>query len=117
VLVVDDEPMITQVVRRTLTKEHDVFTLDNAAEAFARIVAGERFDVILCDLLMPHRSGMDFHGQLARACPEQAERMVFFSGGAFTPKAREFLARVQNHRMEKPIDSTELRTLINSLVR
>jgi hypothetical protein len=66
---------------------------------------------------MPDRSGMDFHGQLAGTYPEQAERMVFFSGNAFTPKAREFLARVHNHRMEKPIDSTELRTLINSLVR
>ncbi|MEY4510180.1 MAG: hypothetical protein RLZZ450_2302 [Pseudomonadota bacterium] len=117
VLVVDDEPMITQVVRRTLTKEHDVFTLDNAEDAYARIDAGERFDVILCDLLMPQRSGMDFHGQLARSYPEQAQRMVFFTGGAFTPRAREFLESVHNHRLEKPIDGTELRALINSLVR
>jgi len=117
VLVVDDEPMITQVVRRTLTKEHDVFTLDNAEDGYARIVAGEWFDVILCDLLMPQWSGMDFHAQLARSYPEQAERMVFFTGGAFTPKAREFLERVHNHRLEKPIDGMELRALINSLVR
>jgi PAS domain S-box-containing protein len=117
VLVIDDEPMITQVVRRTLTKEHDVFTLDNAEDAFIRIAGGERFDVILCDLLMPQRSGMDFHSQLARSYPEQAERMVFFTGGAFTPKAREFLERVDNHRLEKPIDGTELRALINGLVR
>jgi CheY-like chemotaxis protein len=117
VLVVDDEPMITQVVRRTLTKDHDVFTLDNAEDAYARIAAGERFDVILCDLLMPQMSGMDFHRQLARSCPEQAERMVFFTGGAFTPRAREFLESVQNHRLEKPIDGMELRALINSLVR
>jgi CheY-like chemotaxis protein len=94
-----------------------VFTLDNAEDAYARIDAGERFDVILCDLLMPQRSGMDFHGQLARSYPEQAQRMVFFTGGAFTPRAREFLESVHNHRLEKPIDGTALRALINSLVR
>ncbi|MDB4989770.1 MAG: Sensor protein [Myxococcaceae bacterium] len=117
ILVVDDERLITQVVRRTLTKEHDVLTLDNAEDAYRLIETGEKFDVILCDLLMPQMSGMDFHRALARAYPEQAERMVFFTGGAFTPRAREFLERVQNHRLEKPIDGRDLRALINALVR
>jgi PAS domain S-box-containing protein len=117
VLVVDDERLITQVVRRTLTKEHEVHTLDNAEDALRLIESGQRFDVILCDLLMPQMSGMDFHRELARAYPEQAERMVFFTGGAFTPRAKEFLERVPNERLEKPVDGKDLKALINSLVR
>ncbi|MDB4971820.1 MAG: Sensor protein [Myxococcaceae bacterium] len=117
VMVVDDEPLITQVVRRTLTREHDVLMLDSAEDALRLIEGGQQFDVILCDLLMPRMSGMDFHRALARAYPEQAERMVFFTGGAFTPRAKEFLERVPNHRLEKPVDGQDLRALINGLVR
>jgi PAS domain S-box-containing protein len=117
VLVIDDEPLITQVVRRTLSREHDVFTFDDAHEAFRRIEGGERYDVILCDLLMPRMSGMDFHRLLAPAFPDQAARIVFFTGGAFTPGAREFLDSVGNSRLEKPVDGQELRALINGLVR
>ena len=38
--------------------------------------------------------------------------MVFVSGGAFTPRAREFLERVPNARVEKPIDLQNLRLLL-----
>ena len=64
-------------------------------DALARITAGERFDVILCDLMMPHMTGMDLHAALAGAVPEQAERMIFMTGGAFTPSAR---ARARSSR-------------------
>lgn len=39
------------------------------------------------------------------------ERMVFMTGGAFTPQAKAFLARVANERVEKPFDSKKLRAL------
>ncbi|HKO92233.1 MAG TPA: ATP-binding protein, partial [Polyangiaceae bacterium] len=84
ILVVDDEPLITKVVRRTLGREHHVETLNSAAEALVRIRAGERFDIILCDLMMPQVTGMDFHKELIDTVPDQASRMVFLSGGAFT---------------------------------
>lgn len=117
ILVVDDEQLITQLVRRTLTKEHDVHCAAGADEAFRLVGAGQRFDVILCDLSMPQMTGMDFHQALARSYPEQAERMVFFTGGAFTSRAEEFLQQVPNHRLQKPIDGHQLRALINDLVR
>jgi PAS domain S-box-containing protein len=116
VLVIDDERLVIDVVRRMLTHDHDVFTIDDARVGLSRLAAGERYDVILCDLMMPHMSGMDFHRELARAYPEQAERIIFFTGGAFTPRAKEFLERVPNHRMEKPIDGQELKALISGLI-
>jgi hypothetical protein len=39
------------------------------------------------------------------------------SGGAFTPRAREFLERVPNARVEKPIDLSNLRLLLRNLKR
>jgi len=77
--------------------------------------AGERFDVILCDLMMPELTGMDLHAELEKLAPDQAARMVFVSGGAFTPRARDFLDRVPNARVEKPIDFQNLRVLLRNL--
>src|SRR5690606_11143003 len=76
-LIVDDEPMVANALRRTLSAEHDVVICHAATEAIERIRAGERFDVILCDLMMPELTGMDLHDVLAADAPEQAARMLF----------------------------------------
>ena len=77
-----------------------------------RIEKGERFDVIMCDLMMPEMTGMDLHARLSQSRPSDAARMVFLTGGAFTTEAREFLDRVTNHRVEKPFDPVALRALV-----
>ena len=117
VLVIDDEPMIARAIWRSLEREHDVTVSASAGEALQRIAAGERFDVILSDLMMPQMTGMELHDQLLRDVPDQAARMVFLTGGAFTPGAREFLDTVRNHRIEKPFDTQQLRALINDRVK
>jgi PAS domain S-box-containing protein len=116
ILVVDDEPRLAMAIGRTLQREHEVVTLTSAREAQARLLGGEHFDIILCDLMMPEMSGMDLHEALARQAPALADRMVFLSGGAFTSQARAFLGRVRNHRLDKPFCSHELRELLRSLL-
>ncbi|TMB29249.1 MAG: response regulator, partial [Deltaproteobacteria bacterium] len=58
VLVVDDEPMVGSSIRRLLGRDHDVVVVQSGKDAVAKIAAGERYDVILCDLLMPEMTGM-----------------------------------------------------------
>jgi CheY-like chemotaxis protein len=87
-----------------------------ASEALARIARGDRFDVILCDLMMPQMTGMDFYEALTRAAPEQVMRLVFMTGGAFTPASREFLDRVPNARIEKPFEVQNLRLMVHGIL-
>jgi PAS domain S-box-containing protein len=117
VLVVDDDPMVAAVVRRILASDHDLTSTTSAQHALDLCSGGERYDVILCDLMMPQMTGMDLHAELARLAPDQAERMLFFTGGAFTERARSFLDEVDNLRLEKPFDAVTLRTLIASRLR
>jgi CheY-like chemotaxis protein len=117
VLVVDDEPMIATAIGRTLSFEHEVVVSSDAADALERILSGERFDVVLCDLMMPQMTGMDLHAALTENAPDQAERMVFLSGGAFTTAARAFLDEVPNERLEKPFDTRQLSALVNERIR
>ena len=100
-----------------LGHEHEVTIVLSAGDAHRRVVAGERYDVILCDLMMPQMTGMDLHAEFLRTVPEQASQMVFLTGGAFTPGARTFLDAVPNQRVEKPFDTQHLRSIINDRIR
>jgi signal transduction histidine kinase len=111
VLVVEDEAALGRVLPRLLLP-HQVTVVERAADALTRILAGEAFDVILCDIMMPEMTGMDFHRELIRLRPEIAGRVVFMSGGVFTPGVRSFLDEIPNRRIDKPLDIDALRRLI-----
>jgi PAS domain S-box-containing protein len=117
ILSVDDDPGVSSVIRRVLSAEHDVTLLSNATDALDRIFEGERFDVILCDLMMPVITGLEFYQTLVQRVPEQAERIVFLTGGAFTAKTKELLDKTPNARLEKPFSIKDLKALINERVR
>jgi CheY-like chemotaxis protein len=116
ILVVDDEPMLCTVIERVLGADHDVTAVTSAKEALGKLIAGERFDLILCDLMMPEMTGMDLHARLHDMEPDQAARMVFMTGGAFTENAQAFLARLPNASIEKPFKSAKLRELVSRLL-
>ena len=114
-LIVDDEPMILGALRRSFSSDYHVTCVGDGRRALERIRAGERYDVILCDLMMPEITGMDLYAELGRLAPDQVERIVFVTGGAFTPRAREFLESIPNARVEKPIDFQNLKLLLRNL--
>jgi PAS domain S-box-containing protein len=117
ILVVDDDAPLAAAMKRTLGVENDVVGVTRGAEALALVLAGERFDLVFCDLMMPEMTGMELYQHFATSAPEMASRIIFITGGAFTPKAREFLERVPNQHVEKPFDARNLRALVRDLLR
>jgi PAS domain S-box-containing protein len=109
ILVVDDEVMIGTSLRRILSRKHyDVAVCTGGREALDLLAKPSDFQIILCDMMMPDVSGMDVYEELMRTAPDIARRMVFMTGGVFTPRAKTFLDEVPNHRLEKPIDLPRL---------
>jgi len=112
VLVVDDEPLVCASLYRVLSRDFDVVPHTSAHHALSLVRAGERFDAVLCDLMMPEMSGIAFHQELSRLQPGLAAQVVFLSGDSFTNSTQEFLQRVPNLCIQKPFDPAELITLL-----
>jgi CheY-like chemotaxis protein len=112
ILVVDDERRLLSVLAMTLGERHEVVVTDDVYGALTTALGEKRFDYILCDLMMPALTGMDFYAAVKAADAALAERIIFMTGGAFTPRAREFLERVKNPRIEKPFIASDVEELI-----
>jgi FixJ family two-component response regulator len=61
---------------------------------------------------MAGMSGVQLHDALALTHPDQAQRMVFLSGGAFTGETIDFLRQMAKRHLEKPFALSQLRELI-----
>jgi PAS domain S-box-containing protein len=116
VLIVDDEAVVAKTLARILADEYACSVVAGGREAIRRIVEGDRYDAILCDLSMPDADGEAVHRAVAGAAPDQARRIIFVTGGAYTPAAQAFLAQVENPRVEKPFDSRMIRELVRALL-
>jgi PAS domain S-box-containing protein len=115
VLVVDDEPLIREMVCDALA-EHQVEAVSSGRMALPRIVE-ESWDLILCDLIMPELSGVELWERLGELRPEARQKLVFMTGGDFSGKAAHFMESVAVRRLEKPFSIKALRALVRKALR
>lgn len=59
ILVVDDEPQIRRLLRTSLTAQHFQVVEAGTATAALQLLAGQSFDLVILDLGLPDRNGLD----------------------------------------------------------
>ena len=111
VLVIDDDALVTKAIVRGL-EDFEIVALDDARVALELLSRGERFDVVLCDVMMPEMTGAEFFRQLRRNGSDHAERIIFITAGAKTRETKAFIDSVPNVVLKKPFDMAELRALV-----
>jgi CheY-like chemotaxis protein len=116
VMLVDDEPLVAQTIERLLRRDYDITIARCGREAIDHIVAGGRFDAIVSDVMMPNMTGIELVEELQRVAPDQAQRLIFLSGGVFTPQTRERLEQIGAPQLEKPVTAKELRACVKRLM-
>ncbi len=117
ILVVDDQPSVGKVLQRMLGKEHDLIIVQSGSEAKRILETDTSFHLVLCDLMMPDVSGMDLYEWLETAHPRFAQRMVFISGGTFTPRAAEFVLKIGDRLLEKPFSVRKVKSLLEKMIQ
>ena len=110
-MVIDDDPMVGRALALMLERDHQVVVLTEAHLALSPIAEGDVFDLILCDLMMPTMTGMEFYETLCKTNPEAARRMVLVTGGAFSDASQRFLVSFPNPVLFKPLHRAALRRL------
>jgi len=116
ILVVDDEAGIRAAVAHMLGGQHEVIVASSGVEGREVLLEDQGFDLIILDLMMSRMSGMELHRWLTEAHPALAERVIFVTGGAFTPAARSYLASVDNMRLEKPLNAATFKQLVATVL-
>jgi CheY-like chemotaxis protein len=81
-------------------------------DAIDHIARGARFDAIVSDVMMPNMTGIELIEELQRMAPDQAQRLIFLSGGVFTAQTRERLDQIGAPQLEKPVSARELRAWV-----
>ena len=112
ILVIDDEPSVREILVQLLCEEHDVVAAESGEVALTSLRGDHTFDLVLCDLTMPGMGGVELFEVLEAQHPEEARKVVFMTGGAFTPRAAEFLERQTRPHLEKPFSVSQLDAVV-----
>jgi len=116
ILIVDDEPAIRDSYRRVLRSHYDVDVADSSETAM-KLIQDARYDVILCDVIMPGNDGVSLARLLADKHPEQARGLMFCTGGVLEPTQERFLSGWSNGYLRKPLSAQELTDCLESFLK
>lgn len=121
VLVVDDEAMLRNLLSRLLHMEgYHVIEAENGQDALD-LIATERPDLVLLDVMMPARNGLDVLGDLRRSSDvpvilvsgrgEEADRVLGLKLGADDYVVKPFSAAELSARIESVLRRAQLRSV------
>jgi signal transduction histidine kinase/ActR/RegA family two-component response regulator len=114
VLIVDDELPVRELVERYLTHQgYAVEIAQDGSEAMKRIHQDD-YDVILLDVIMPQKGGIDTYREIVERRPELGPRVIFATGDVATETTRAFFEETGAGYIAKPFDLAELSRVIQA---
>jgi CheY-like chemotaxis protein len=115
VLMVDDERPILRAFTRLLSSSCDITTAESIDQLEEVLERGERFDLVLCDLMMPKRSIVDAYDDLRFRFPWLARRLVICTGGGFSDEARQFVGERGLRLLDKPFSPEAFNKVLSEM--
>lgn len=112
-LLVDDDKVMLQLLKKIFEKEYIVFTACDGAEALHYLYHGVKPDVIVSDLMMENINGYEFVKLLSSSVAFNKIPVVILSSMAESEAARMFPS-VKS--ITKPFDPLKLLSYINTRV-
>ena len=116
ILLVDDDPTITQLIIDVLSLDgHGVDTAPNGIAALEKI-EGRRYDLILTDLHMPEMDGAGLYRELAKRQTLPRQKIIFLTGTAGMSEAHRLVQETGLPLLRKPFDLVELLELVRKVL-
>jgi len=117
ILVVDDEPLNRELLRRFLHRDHEVMEADGVDQALGLLEdAASRVRLIVCDYLMPGRSGVELAQEVRRRWPAIPVMLLTgFEGSDDVQAALD--AGLVRRLMTKPWRGAQLRQVVDEMLK
>ena len=116
ILLVDDNPIVSQVIIDILSLDgYGVDTAPNGIAALEKI-EGRRYDLILTDLHMPEMDGAGLYRELAKRQTHPPQKIIFLTGNAGTSEAHRLAQDTGLPVLRKPFNLVELRELVQKVL-
>ncbi|MEN8614642.1 response regulator [Dehalogenimonas sp. THU2] len=116
VLVVEDEPVISQVCHRTLDRQGFNVTLCPDGRAAQECLQTSSFDLCLIDIRTPRMSGEELFNWIKGQRPEMVPGVVFTTGDVISNRTEIFLTEANRPYLPKPFSPSELLKIINEVM-
>ncbi len=115
VLLLEDRSDYRNVLREYLLScSYQVTSVSSGIEGVREIMKA-RFDVILCDMMMPKMGGEMFYWAVTRVRPAARESFIFFTGHRNNPAIEFFFKRINARVLYKPFPLSVLDATINEI--
>lgn len=107
ILVIDDEEIICNLLKDTLTEEgYQVETVTDSKEGLEKILRGEPFDILLTDIRMPKKDGMQILKEAKSRMPDMI--VIIITGYPSIETIREASEYNAFDYITKPLDPDEV---------
>lgn len=113
-LVVDDEPMVREVVTRYLEQDGHTVTVVPDGAAALQAVSGAEFDLVVLDLMLPHVDGLSVLAELRR---ERATPVIVLTARGEEEDRIRGLQLGADDYVVKPFSPRELVARVTSVLR
>jgi CheY-like chemotaxis protein len=117
ILLLDDDVEFVEALRALLESRNFLVTaVTNGAEGLREIMSLD-FDVIICDLIMPHMPGDMFYLAVKKTKPHLCSRFIFITGYSENPRVDLFLKQVNGLVLIKPVLADEMESTISLVLK
>ena len=117
ILLLDDDMELVEALKALLESQNFlVTTVANGVDGLREIMSLD-FDVIICDLIMPHMPGDMFYLAVKKTKPHLCNRFIFITGYSENPRVDKFLKEVNGLVLIKPVLADELVSTISLVLQ
>lgn len=117
VLLADDDPAICSLIETVLRKgPYEIVVRNDAESALVALDREGRFDIIICDFMLPGISGIDLVERLRADARTRNVPILMISGHTNYAMDGRAKSAGANLFLNKPFTISQLRTAVNSLL-
>lgn len=113
-LVVDDEKLVRWSIQETMGKEHFRVVLASDGTDAIEKIHQERFDVIITDLVMPGKNGIDVARKAKELHPDT--KVIMMTAYGSTLDRKEAKKAGVSFFIDKPFQINEIKNVISNIL-